>query len=325
MLLVERYVAAVRSYLPRKQRNDIAAELGDALRSHIESAEAERGRPLTEDDIVAILQRYGSPMVVAARYGGRDHLIGPAVYPYYKIIVKTLLWVVGVLLACALLLTALTADEPAPAMARAIGLGLLIGVGNLTIITLIFARLEGSHETVAWADRWDPRDLLRGNQPPAAISRREMIGALLMTLFWLLWWIDVLPLNQWLLWDHLPLTPAPIWHELTPWIVSLMVINMAISSVALLQPRWVRFYQAATLVLDAGIAVVLYRALRTPAYLLVTDDRAAGVALAGLLNALITAGLVALGVVVGISIVSTLRQWLVAKRFDRPRSSWSLS
>jgi hypothetical protein len=58
MLLVERYVEAVREHLPRRERNDIAAELRDTLLSQIEEAVAEQGRRLSDDEIAAILIRY---------------------------------------------------------------------------------------------------------------------------------------------------------------------------------------------------------------------------------------------------------------------------
>ena len=44
MELLDRYLQAVRFWLPRKQQDDIIAELGDDLRSQIEEREASLGR-----------------------------------------------------------------------------------------------------------------------------------------------------------------------------------------------------------------------------------------------------------------------------------------
>ena len=49
MTLVERYVRAVRDFLPRGQQDDITNELSDSIQSRFEDDEAVRGRPLTED------------------------------------------------------------------------------------------------------------------------------------------------------------------------------------------------------------------------------------------------------------------------------------
>ena len=54
----------------RNERDDIAAELRDILESQIEAEEAGRGRPLTEEEVAAILKKYrisrsGSPQATA--------------------------------------------------------------------------------------------------------------------------------------------------------------------------------------------------------------------------------------------------------------------
>src|ERR1700686_3233741 len=65
MELLDRYLQAVRFWLPRAQQNDIIAELGDDIRSQIEDRESALGRPLNEDEQVALLQQTGHPMRVA--------------------------------------------------------------------------------------------------------------------------------------------------------------------------------------------------------------------------------------------------------------------
>ena len=45
MELLDRYLQAVRFWLPKAQQNDIIAELGDDIRSQIEDKESALGRP----------------------------------------------------------------------------------------------------------------------------------------------------------------------------------------------------------------------------------------------------------------------------------------
>ena len=62
MTLVERYLRAVRDNLPRGQQDDIINELNDSIQSRFEDEEAALGgRPLTEDEQVAILQALRPP------------------------------------------------------------------------------------------------------------------------------------------------------------------------------------------------------------------------------------------------------------------------
>ena len=88
MELLDRYLQAVRFWLPRAQQNDMIAELGDDLRSQIEDRESALGRPLNEDELVALLQQTGHPMRVAARYQPQQSLIGPTLFPIYKFVLK---------------------------------------------------------------------------------------------------------------------------------------------------------------------------------------------------------------------------------------------
>ena len=95
MTLVERYVRAVRDFLPRAQKDDISNELSDSIQSRFEDEAASRGRPLTEDEQVAILRSLGHPMAVAARFRGDDRsvrfggqLIGPELFPTYLTVLR---------------------------------------------------------------------------------------------------------------------------------------------------------------------------------------------------------------------------------------------
>src|SRR5215470_9476282 len=88
MDLLDRYLQAVRFWLPRAQQNDIIEELRDDIRSQIEDKETALGRDLSEDELVALLQQAGHPMRVAARYQPQHSLIGPALFPLYKFVLK---------------------------------------------------------------------------------------------------------------------------------------------------------------------------------------------------------------------------------------------
>src|SRR5450432_4246886 len=88
MDLLERYLQAVKFWLPKEQKQDIIAELSEDLRSQIEDRETELGRKLNEPEIEAILKERGRPLLVANRYQPQQHLIGPVLFPVYRFVLK---------------------------------------------------------------------------------------------------------------------------------------------------------------------------------------------------------------------------------------------
>ena len=94
MELLDRYLQAVRFWLPKAQQQDIIAELSSDLHSQIDDRETELGRPLNDAELEVILRKCGSPILVASRYRPQTQLIGPALFPIYEFVLKmVLLWI----------------------------------------------------------------------------------------------------------------------------------------------------------------------------------------------------------------------------------------
>ena len=55
MEMIERYLEAVGFWLPRKQKDDILAELSEDIHAQIEEREAAVSHSLTEPEVEAIL------------------------------------------------------------------------------------------------------------------------------------------------------------------------------------------------------------------------------------------------------------------------------
>src|SRR5258708_32042664 len=91
MELLDRYLQAIEFWLPKRQRQDIIAELSEDLRSQVEEKETELGRKLEDAEVEAILKRCGSPLEGASRYRRQQHLIGPTMFPIYRFILAVLL------------------------------------------------------------------------------------------------------------------------------------------------------------------------------------------------------------------------------------------
>ena len=92
MNLLQNYLNAVRAYLPRSvDQKDILSELSAHLQIKFEEREEELGRSLTEDEQAEVLSQYGTPVVVAGRYGATSQglsfgrqLIGPEIFLLYR-------------------------------------------------------------------------------------------------------------------------------------------------------------------------------------------------------------------------------------------------
>jgi hypothetical protein len=91
MELLNRYLQAVKFWLPRAQQDDIILELGDDIRSQIEERESELGRKLTDAEIEAVLKERGRPLLVSEKYLPQRFLIGPILFPAYWFVLKLVL------------------------------------------------------------------------------------------------------------------------------------------------------------------------------------------------------------------------------------------
>lgn len=85
MKLLERYIHEVGHHLPKKNRQDIQAELRSLLVDTLEDRTT--GEP-TEADIIAVLEEFGAPKKVAASYFPEgQYLIGPTLFPVFRLVV----------------------------------------------------------------------------------------------------------------------------------------------------------------------------------------------------------------------------------------------
>jgi HAAS domain-containing protein len=322
--LLDNYLDAVRKLLPRAERADIVAELRDVLLSQIEDEQRLRGRALNGAELAAVLQRYGAPETVAARYGAPRYLIGPEVYPHYVFSAKVVAGLVGAVVLALAVTSAATADEPLLSIGRTLWTGAIIVLVNLAFVTLIFIHIERMTAKAAWSGGWDPRELVKSDgerigwwtirpMRRTSIPRSEAVVGMCFSIFWLLWWTDVLPINRWFLWSRLPLEPAPIWHEVTPLVMTVIVGSLVTQVVAIARPRAVMMYEGASLLLDVGLLALAGRAIAAGALIVVTVANSPVAGLAGLLNVLGWVGLVLLALMSLASIAFTIFKWAVGR------------
>ena len=161
MTLTERYLKAVAAQLPKATREDIIAELSDAIQTRMEEREEQLGRPLTEADEEAVLREFGHPLSVAARYGsGPQHVVGPELYPWWMFGVKVGLIALVCITVFSALIRILIGDVD---VGQAIGQSFQSVIsGGITIVgfaTIAGFVIERQKDKPAFLREWRVKDL----------------------------------------------------------------------------------------------------------------------------------------------------------------------
>jgi hypothetical protein len=262
MELLDRYLQAVRFWLPKAQQEDILAELRANIQAQMEDQEAGLGRPLSQDEQAAILKQHGSPMLVASQYGGqRRQLIGPALFPVYRLVMKaSLVSAFAIYFLVAGILTITTGRSIVDQILHTPSLVLTV----FTWVTLVFAGLEMSVTRFHLADRWDPKSLpalikLPRSKHHRPISRLNSLFEVVFGTLFGVWWLAALRS------PHLIFGPGasviafgPAWHKLFLLIALGVLMGPATACVNLVRPDWIRLRAISRAVASAlGVLLAL--------------------------------------------------------------------
>jgi hypothetical protein len=160
MELIDRYVYQVGRHLPRKNRADIQVELQSTL---VDTLEARvEGEPSQEDE-VELLKEFGPPQQVAASYWPQgQYLIGPNLYPLFRMVVGIVLMVFIIVQLVLLGIAVVFGQEILTFLSVLDILSGMIGsvftaFGIIVIVFAILQRFDVKPETDQ--EEWDPREL----------------------------------------------------------------------------------------------------------------------------------------------------------------------
>src|SRR5229473_4882713 len=329
--LRERYLQAVRFWLPKAHQDDILPELSEDLRSQIEEKETELVRPLDEAEMAAILKRCGSPIVVASRFQSQQYLIGPAFFPVYKFVLKmVLLWILIPVFTFIITPVNLvnTGGNWGLTVARTLGALWTGGFIAAGVITLVFAVLERTQLQLGLADKWDPRSLPPVLKPEQRASQRKTICELAFAFIGLLWILLVPTFPVLILGPAASfLKPVPIWHTFYLPLVLLATASVIRAWIGLFKPHWTWSLRGAQ-VLTTVVTMLLLRSIiaaavhaakaGSPAFVVLADPAAASAELrrvAAIVNASIFLSLPAAWL--GLSIAAVIQSWELVRHFRK--------
>jgi hypothetical protein len=192
--VVELYLLQLKSLLPRKQRDDIAAEIGESIASAVEERERELGRKLDDAETSTILKSYGHPIVVAGRYLPMQQLIGPRVFPLYWYVIRAVLVVIAAVGAMVALIALFTEPRATQAAMQVLVRFFWIALDAAALVTILFVLLDRQHVRLGFLEDFDARKFGHGvlgtrSAPLDGIPRADTVIELAMVAILLLWWI----------------------------------------------------------------------------------------------------------------------------------------
>lgn len=260
--LIDRYLNAVKLWLPRKQQKDILAELAEDLHSQIEDRESALGHPLEEAELVDLLKRRGSPMRVASGYIPEVRLINPAMLPIYWLVLRiVLLWVLAPIFALVFVAPIFDSHAAGKALATFFATAFQSLFFVIGIVTTVFALLDRYHSK--WVDRWDPRKL-----PGAPRSQQQMqwyndfsgfAFGMAATVFWalMMWHRSAFAFT-----GGFRIVLTPIWGQIYWLVLGLTLARALVDLYCFVRPAWTPARSWVRLgfdVLKGVIALVLLR------------------------------------------------------------------
>lgn len=256
MELFERYMEAVRKYLPWQRQDDIAAELRTNLEAQREERETELGRPLTEGEMIDWLKELGPPRAMAARYHAPRYLIGPAIFPMYAQILRLVLIWASVAYAVSILVRLVVESHSVEWVAGQVGGFWELLITAAAWVTGAFAVLEYISERypekcpdfLAPASHWSPASLPPLEKQTAGSGKPRnlvAISAEFVVHFAVLVWLLLIPQHPYLLLGPgaaylkngpVVLLPVLLWFYWS--VVALNAVQFLWQGYTILSDRW---------------------------------------------------------------------------------------
>ena len=320
MDLTERYLAAIRRALPAAKADDISAELADALASRRDEREEELGRPLTEEEVSALLKDFGHPLVIAARYRADQYLIGPEVFPFYLYTLKVVLAVGAALLVGLGAISAIFHDNHlVQAIGHTAGDLWSMFLFAVALVTLVFAVLERKGFAAEHLRRWTPEQL------PEPLDRQqsqwESAFEVGFGIAFLLWWSGALPVGAIVGSGGIRIEAAPIWDTFYVPILVIASVQLAANLMKWLRPDWRRTVGALTIATSLATLAVIAGVQGAGSWVTVTSagmDPAEAAAIGESVNLAIKIALVVVAVLMVLQSLGELWKLVRARRQRGP-------
>jgi hypothetical protein len=277
--VIESYVTDVAMQLPRKQRNDVAFELRALLDEELQAKAEAAGRGADEAMATEILQAFGRPADVAARYRPTLTIIDPAdghSFVRAAVIGLAIIWSLGLLMRLRQPID--SGSDLLRALGQWWGATVISSLWWPGLLVVGFGAASWSRRRRPQTSEWKPRagDRIHGSR-----------AALAMGLVGILCGLFVLVDPRWLLDFFWGGRAAPAAYEAltytatfrqrqAPWVLALIVLNIPLLIAVLVNGRWSAILRRIETGLSlATCAVLAWTVLDGPVFLASSSDRTA--------------------------------------------------
>lgn len=226
--LTDKYVHAVTRSLPEEQRADVADELRVTIADRIDSLRDNERLDHDEAEYAAVAE-LDDPIRMTAGYTGRPlHLIGPAVYPTYVRVLKSILFAVLPVIVVVLVATkVLQGDSAGAIVGHAAWTTFTIGIQIAFWVTLVWVLVERGATPGSTPEqlgtKWKPEHL---PEPPRATQ--FPLGETIASVAFLLVSIGFLVGQHFWAWhedgsESLPMLDPDLWSSWLPFLIVVLV------------------------------------------------------------------------------------------------------
>jgi hypothetical protein len=290
MNLIDKYVAEVGKYLPRRNRADIEAEIRSTLEDMLDERKQDEG-PVDEAAVIQLLREYGTPRKVAESYGAKQYLIGPRLYPTFILVTQIAISVLLVIMLVGLGLGLADSELTGPSFLITVGeslLGMLSSLiavfGNIVLVFAILERTLPAEEFEKEVEDWDP-EKVASEPDPDRVSFAEQIFSIIFTAALLI----VLNLYPGIIgfgffqndeWVFITPLLSEAFFSYLPWINILGLLEIVLSIILLRQGFWQTWTRITRAVLELGSIALAVVMLRGPSLVALNVSDFAGTPLA---------------------------------------------
>lgn len=263
MKWLERYVDAVKTYLPNNLKQDVSDELLADLQDECDDKAEQQGRPVNEEEVHQILLRRGHPITVAASYHPRKTLVSEELFPFYTQVLK---WVLLVLFIaqCIGQMANMFDSQPmhfASAAWSIIGGTWDAGIHAFAWVTLTFYVIGESISRKQLFSNWHPKQLPNETASGAQINYFDSGVELFFQILFIAY------INQLLQMPNIQLAALTVdfsqqLQAIVPWINGVMLLSIGYTLLKLVYPFWSRrkiIIEWLIYVPSIAILVALYR------------------------------------------------------------------
>jgi hypothetical protein len=255
MNLIDRYIHEVGRHLPRKNREDIQAELQSLLVDTLEDRTS--GEP-TEEDMVALLEEFGDPKKVAASYYPEgQYLIGPTLYPIFRLVVAIAIAAVLGSQFLSLGIVSFLAEETFNILnfLASVTTSIPVIVGSVVIVFAILQWLDV--KAVIDEKPWKPQDLPEISEVETIKAWEQIVGIVGAAV--ILGLLTIFP-------DRIGVFNLaggeffanPVISEYLGWISMILILSITLDSYLLWKKRWQKSTQLIKFGLNIFSIIILF-------------------------------------------------------------------